>query len=101
MVLEKVNGFCETELQNQLDMLYKSRGCEVQPKENILFSGKMDVERYNEVIKACALEDDLNSFEHGDLTIIGEKGINLRWTKGIALARACYQKAIFSYWMIH
>lgn len=33
--------------------------------------------RYNKVVAACALDIDLASFEHGDLTEIGEKGVNL------------------------
>lgn len=33
--------------------------------------------RYNAVIEACALEPDLKILTAGDLTEIGEKGINL------------------------
>ena len=98
MVLEKgnVNGFCATGTAKPIGYAAQEpwmRSATI--KENILFGGKMDVQRYNEVIKACALEDDLNTFEHGDLTIIGEKGINLSGGQKarVALARACYQKS--------
>ena len=38
---------------------------------------KFDEERYNRVIKACQLVHDLTILPSGDLTEIGEKGINL------------------------
>lgn len=43
-------------------------------KENIVFGHAFDVKRYKSVIKACALERDLEIFEQGDATIVGEKG---------------------------
>ena len=43
-------------------------------RENILFGEEFDDERYDAIVKACALEEDLNSFALGDKTIIGEKG---------------------------
>lgn len=46
-------------------------------RENILFGQEMDNERYNQVVKACALEKDFNQFEHSDRTMIGEKGASL------------------------
>merc|ERR1719189_491266 len=46
-------------------------------KNNILFSKTMDENRYNQVVKACALEADLEILSAGDETEIGEKGINL------------------------
>ena len=46
-----------------------------------------------QVLQACALKEDLNSFEKGDETVVGEKGINLSGGQKarVALARACYQ----------
>jgi ATP-binding cassette, subfamily C (CFTR/MRP), member 1 len=46
-------------------------------KENILFGSAFDEEFYNKTIKACGLLEDLDIFKDGDMTEIGEKGINL------------------------
>ena len=47
-------------------------------KQNILFGRKEDEAKYQEVVKACSLTQDLNMLPHRDMTEIGEKGINLR-----------------------
>ena len=44
---------------------------------NILFAKSFNEEKYDQVIGACCLKPDLEQFEGGDLTEIGEKGINL------------------------
>jgi ABC-type multidrug transport system fused ATPase/permease subunit len=64
-------------------------------RDNILFGLPMDPVRYNEVIKVCALERDLQLLEGGDLTEIGEKGANLSGgqKQRISLARAVYSDA--------
>ena len=61
-------------------------------KENILFGSKFDQRRYERVIDACALTDDLKILDSGDETEIGEKGINLSGGQKarISLARAVY-----------
>ncbi|KAK6033737.1 ABC transporter, ATP-binding protein [Ostertagia ostertagi] len=48
---------------------------------------------YNRVLDACALYPDLQMLPHGDMTEIGEKGINLSGGQKarISLARAVYQ----------
>ena len=46
-------------------------------KENVLFGHAFNEKKYDQVISACCLEPDLDQFEGGDLTEIGEKGINL------------------------
>jgi ATP-binding cassette subfamily C (CFTR/MRP) protein 1 len=46
-------------------------------RENILFGNEYDSERYEKVIRDCALIKDLKSLDGGDLTEIGERGINL------------------------
>ncbi|OSX68144.1 hypothetical protein POSPLADRAFT_1043275 [Postia placenta MAD-698-R-SB12] len=66
-------------------------------KENILFGAALDEERYNKgiinIIKQCGLERDLELFDAGDLTEVGEKGITLRYVARVTLARAVYSKA--------
>ena len=44
---------------------------------NILMGLPMSKGRYQEVVKACALESDLEMLPAGDQTEIGEKGVNL------------------------
>jgi ABC-type transport system involved in cytochrome bd biosynthesis fused ATPase/permease subunit len=46
-------------------------------RENILFGEPYDSNRYLNTLEACALIRDLKLLEGGDLTEIGEKGINL------------------------
>jgi ABC-type transport system involved in cytochrome bd biosynthesis fused ATPase/permease subunit len=42
-------------------------------RSNVLFDSPMNERRYDQVLKACALEDDLRLLVAGDLTEIGEK----------------------------
>lgn len=55
----------------------------------------MDQTRYEKAIKACALDKDINSFPHGDLTEIGQRGLNMSGgqKQRIQLARAVYNDA--------
>ena len=46
-------------------------------RDNILFGVAFDEERYNRVLDACCLRHDLGVLENGDMTEIGERGINL------------------------
>ncbi|XP_054838697.1 ATP-binding cassette sub-family C member 2 isoform X2 [Eublepharis macularius] len=64
-------------------------------KDNILFGSPLDEVRYQEVLKACALLPDLQLLPGGDLTEIGEKGINLSGgqKQRVSLARAVYNNA--------
>ncbi|XP_065858694.1 ABC transporter C family member 10-like isoform X1 [Euphorbia lathyris] len=64
-------------------------------QENILFGSKLDEVRYQEVIERCSLVKDLEMFQFGDLTQIGEKGVNLSGgqKQRIQLARALYHDA--------
>ncbi|KAI8621186.1 P-loop containing nucleoside triphosphate hydrolase protein [Chytriomyces sp. MP71] len=64
-------------------------------KENILFGNDYDEERYRATISACALEPDLRVLPAGDLTSIGERGINLSGgqKQRVNLARLLYYDA--------
>lgn len=64
-------------------------------RENILFGSPMDTQRYKETIEKCSLVKDLNSMPFGDLTEIGERGVNLSGgqKQRLQLARALYQDA--------
>ena len=61
-------------------------------KENILFGNVYNDQLYRDVIEMCALAPDLAILPGGDLTEIGEKGINLSGgqKQRVAIARACY-----------
>ena len=64
-------------------------------KDNILFGSSYDSTRYQEVLNACALDEDLRALQDGDLTTVGSKGLSMsggqRWR--ISLARALYSNA--------
>lgn len=64
-------------------------------RDNILFGKLMDKDRYEMAIKSCALDKDIESFDHGDLTEIGQRGINMSGgqKQRIQLARAVYNDA--------
>lgn len=64
-------------------------------KNNILFGSKMDEERYQKVLEACALLPDLEMLPGHDESEIGEKGINLSGgqKQRVSLARAVYNDA--------
>jgi ABC-type multidrug transport system fused ATPase/permease subunit len=61
-------------------------------RDNILMGSEYDESRYNAVLKACALELDLQSMTNGDATEIGERGVNLSGgqQQRVNLARAAY-----------
>ncbi|BFZ19876.1 hypothetical protein BsWGS_22915 [Bradybaena similaris] len=64
-------------------------------RENILFGTDYKSSLYERVIEACALKTDLEILPGGDLTEIGEKGINISGgqKQRVSLARAVYSRA--------
>ncbi|KAJ2688893.1 ABC transporter C member 13 [Coemansia spiralis] len=64
-------------------------------RANILLGRTFDEEYYWKVIHACALTQDIESWPDGDLTMIGERGINISGGQRarLALARTVYSRA--------
>ena len=46
-------------------------------QDNILFGRPFEAHLYEEVVAACALDADLADLAAGDMTELGERGINL------------------------
>ena len=63
-------------------------------RQNVLFGQPYDGERYSRVIKACALDHDIQKLEYGDLTLVGERGVSL---SGGQKARVNLARAIYRY----
>ena len=64
-------------------------------RDNIIFYGEFDQERYNKVVSACQLDKDFENLKHGDLTEVGSTGYNISGglRARISLARAIYKEA--------
>ncbi|TKY88999.1 hypothetical protein EX895_002240 [Sporisorium graminicola] len=59
-------------------------------RDNILFGTPFHKDRYEMCIHACALQDDLDSMDDGDLTRIGSHTVSGGQKARISLARALY-----------
>ncbi|KAK2692647.1 hypothetical protein QWA68_007323 [Fusarium oxysporum] len=93
---EDVHPDPETGLANTIAYVAQSAWLvNANVRENILFSAPFDEQRYRNVIVACALERDLQILDHGDETLVGEKGITLSGgqKQRISLARALYSNS--------
>jgi ATP-binding cassette subfamily C (CFTR/MRP) protein 4 len=64
-------------------------------RQDILFGQEMDQDKYQKVIRVCALVEDLSLFPHGDQTLVGDRGVMLSGGQKatISLARASYRDA--------
>lgn len=56
-------------MSNQNNYVYRIFGGNI--KQNILFGSLYDENRYNEVVRVCALEDDFKQLPFSDMTIVG------------------------------
>ncbi|KAK4076517.1 hypothetical protein Purlil1_12630 [Purpureocillium lilacinum] len=63
-------------------------------RNNIIGYSPVNETLYQQVIRACELERDLTQLPHGDLTVVGSKGLALSGgqKQRVALARAVYSR---------
>ena len=61
-------------------------------RNNVIFMSEFDQQKYDDTMRLCELEEDITVLPGGDLTEIGERGINLSGGQKarVSLARAIY-----------
>ncbi|KAM3608366.1 uncharacterized protein V6R79_023940 [Siganus canaliculatus] len=64
-------------------------------RSNILFGKALNPQKYDRVLRACALKRDMDLLPGGDLSAVGDRGANLSGGQKarVSLARAVYQDA--------
>lgn len=64
-------------------------------RDNVVLNKSFDDKTYHKILKACALNYDLSMFAAGDMTEVGEKGVNLSGgqKQRISIARALYSNS--------
>ena len=60
-------------------------------RENILFGAEMDEERYWAVVDACALRADMETWQYGDRTLVGQRGMALSGGQKVVLINSLIQ----------
>uniref|UniRef100_A0A673C8C9 Multidrug resistance-associated protein 4 n=1 Tax=Sphaeramia orbicularis TaxID=375764 RepID=A0A673C8C9_9TELE len=80
------------------DLTYTSQQPWILPgtiRSNILFGKKLNIPKYDRVLRACALKRDMDLMPGGDLAMVGDRGTNLSGGQKarVSLARAVYQDA--------
>ncbi|KAJ2722423.1 Multidrug resistance-associated protein 1 [Coemansia sp. Benny D115] len=64
-------------------------------RANVVFGLEFDKEYFWKVVDACALTEDLRSWPKGDMTLIGDRGLNISGGQRarLALARTVYSRS--------
>lgn len=62
---------------------------------DFISQGFVDESRYQHVIRLCCLDEDIQRWPNGDLTVVGEKGVTISGGQKarVSLARAIYSRA--------
>ncbi|CDW87468.1 abc transporter [Stylonychia lemnae] len=92
-VLSKVHEVKPIKIYGQLSYVQQQPWIQnMTIRDNILFDQPYVESKYNQIIKDCELERDLEILPQGDMIEIGEKGINLSGGQKarVSLARAVY-----------